>query len=419
MTLLLTLWGCANDAPTYYADLKPLVDNRCMGCHQAGGIGPFPLENADQVVQVGELVVRAVEARTMPPWKASSDAHDFQRDARLTDEEVQLFTDWLEAGMPVGDPEDEGQPLVPLTLTLPRTDFNLGMPEPYEPADLADDYRCFLIEWPETEVAYVTGFEVHPGNDSVVHHVAAFLIRPDGIVGPGVIDTFRGFDEDAPGPGYPCYGGPSGEADSQVPAQQLAQWVPGSGATLFPQGAGIPVPPGSLIALQLHYNTPSWDGEPDQTSIDFVVEDEVERVGAFAPFLDPLWPLGNMNLPAGQSITHTVQNDPRGFFELLNTDLDLEPGFDITAGMFHMHRLGRTGEVKIVRADGAEEQLFRVDPWDFDWQLTYDFEQPIGFEPGDELKLSCTFENDRDTATNWGEGSDDEMCVANLFITTR
>lgn len=418
---LLLLAACADRSPTYHADLKPLIDNRCVTCHGDGGIGPFPLRDAEEVAAVGELVVQAVESRSMPPWKAHSDTQEFARNPALTDEEIARFRAWLDGGMQAGDPAEEPDPLPPIARVLPRTDFTLQMPEAYEPqAGSADDYRCFLIAWPETALTHVTGFEVHPGNSSVVHHVAAFLIRPDGITGPGVIDQFRGFDDAAPGPGYPCYGGPSGEGDSQVPAQQLAQWVPGSGATLFPEGVGIPVPPGSLIALQLHYNTPAWDGVPDQTSVDFVVEPTVERVGGFAPFLDPLWPLGSMPIPANtMGVTHRVQSDPRGFFELLNSDLDLTPGFDITGTMFHMHRLGQTGEVKVLRADGTEEHLLTVEPWDFDWQLSYDYAAPIGFEPGDRLSLSCTFDNDRATDTNWGEGSADEMCVANLFISTR
>ncbi|MDQ3778274.1 MAG: monooxygenase, partial [Actinomycetota bacterium] len=29
--------------PTYFQDVKPILDARCTGCHQAGGIAPFKL----------------------------------------------------------------------------------------------------------------------------------------------------------------------------------------------------------------------------------------------------------------------------------------------------------------------------------------------------------------------------------------
>ncbi|MEZ4321984.1 MAG: monooxygenase [Myxococcota bacterium] len=411
--------GCTDPAPTYYADLKPIVDNRCNSCHDAGGIGPFPLETYADVERVGELVVNAVESRQMPPWKASP-GRAYDGDPSLSDDQIALFRAWLDGGMPEGDPAEEGEPLPPISVQLPRVDVRLELPEPYSPiATVDDDYRCFLTEWPESGTRYVTGFEVKPDNQTVVHHVAAFLVRPDGIAGAGVIDTFRDFDTAEEGPGYTCFGGPSGAEGTQVPIQQVAQWVPGNGAVLFPEGVGIAVPEGSLIVLQLHYNTPAWDGTPDQTSIELITESQVERLGAFAPFLNPLWPLGNMPLPPGQETTHTQGGDPRPFFELLNEELDLTAGFDIHASMLHMHELGRKGLVRIDRADGSEDELLRVEDWDFDWQLNYRFMEPVGFEPGDEMFLSCTFENDRSDAANWGEGTEDEMCVGNLFISQR
>ncbi len=62
--------------------------------------------------------------------------------------------------------------------------------------------------------------------------------------------------------------------------------------------------------------------------------------------------------------------------------------------------------------------LLEVADWDFHWQLNYQLAEPVRFEPGDALYLRCTFDNTAGTeAVHWGEGSGDEMCVGNLFIT--
>ena len=56
-------------------------------------------------------------------------------------------------------------------------DAIVEMPEAYTPAVEPDDYRCFLVDGPELEdTSYITGFEVFPGERSVVHHVIAFVI---------------------------------------------------------------------------------------------------------------------------------------------------------------------------------------------------------------------------------------------------
>src|SRR5262245_57591470 len=56
-------------APTWYRDVQPIVDARCRGCHTAGGIAPFPLEDHAQIAGMRALVHDAVEARRMPPWQ--------------------------------------------------------------------------------------------------------------------------------------------------------------------------------------------------------------------------------------------------------------------------------------------------------------------------------------------------------------
>ena len=51
--------------------------------------------------------------------------------------------------------------------------------------------------------------------------------------------------------------------------------------------------------------------------------------------------------------------------------------------------------------------------------MGYQLSSPVEFYDGDQLSLTCTFDNTAEGAerTNWGEGTDDEMCVANLYIT--
>ncbi len=404
--------------PTYWGDVQPLMQGRCVSCHQEGGIGPFPLDNYGVVKEYAELSLSAMKSRAMPPWRATPGHIDYAQDPSLSQVQIELFEHWMNELMPEGDANNPGAPLKDLSLTLDNVNFALEIPEPYVPSTEADDdYRCFLVDWPESDLSYVTGFEVRPDNNSVVHHVAAFLVRPDTLVGPSVLDDFQAFDDEEPGQGYTCFGGPSGANEVQIPVQQIAQWVPGSGAVVFPAQSGIPVPAGSLVVLQLHYSTDSWDGAPDQTAIDFQIADTVAKKGAFAPYLNPSWPLGGMTIPDGKETTHKHEGDPVPFFELMISDMDLSGGFDIHAAMLHMHLTGQSGLVRVDRADGSSQTLLEVDPWDFDWQISYQLDQPVAFEPGDAMYLECRWDNQTGTDLDWGEGSNEEMCVGNLFIT--
>jgi len=403
-------------APTYWQDVQPLLAGRCLQCHEEGGIGEFPLATYAEVHDVGEVMASTVEARLMPPWKAAP-GPAYLNDPSLTDAQIAMIRAWVVAGMPEGDPGHPGSALPSQAVALPRVDATLQLPSPYLPTLSPDEYRCFVLPWSGGET-YVTGFEVHPGNSTIVHHSAAFLIRPDGIAGPGVIDTFDGWDPD--GSGYSCFGGPAETGqDLEIPVQQIAQWVPGEGAVLFPDGVGIPIVPGSLIVLQMHYNTVQSDGSPDQTSVDLMIADDVEQIGAFAPYLNPAWTLGgSMVTQPGTTTTYKSEGDPVPFFGVVLGDtIDLSNGFTIYGGMLHMHTLGQTAEIHALRAsDGASEPIVSVPSWDFNWQLTYELAEPIAFAPGDELSLSCTFHNTTDAPVDWGENTEDEMCVGNLFV---
>ena len=92
--------------------------------------------------------------------------------------------------------------------------------------------------------------------------------------------------------------------------------------------------------------------------------------------------------------------------------------------MFHMHRLGSIGELWLEKADKRRINLLTIPQYDFHWQLEYYFEKPVRFEPGDRLRVRCTFNNSQERNgsaplrdVNWGENSDMEMCVANLLST--
>lgn len=417
--LLVACKGSGEDPPTWHRDIQPIVSARCAGCHVEGGIGGLSLQSYEEVSELGVWVAEVTEARVMPPWQAVPGHIEYKDDRSLSDAQIQFIRDWVDAGTPEGDPSEAGEPLPPIGAALPEVDLSLSLPAPYTPTLSPDDYRCFPVAWTATEDSYVTGFEVHPDNPTAVHHVAAFLIRTDSI-GGDLTPTLAEWDEADEGPGYTCFGGPSRTGqDIQVPVQQLGQWVPGNQALILPEGSGILVPAGSSVVIQMHYNLQSWDGAPDQTSIDFDTEPTVQHEGAFAPWLDALWTFGGMTIPAGGTASFVEEGDPTSFWGLfVGEEVNLDEGFDIHAVMLHMHQIGRTGLVRVDKADGSSQVLLEVEDWDFHWQLNYQLAQPVRFEVGDSLFLECGFDNSAGTEeVAWGEGSTDEMCVGNLFVT--
>jgi hypothetical protein len=92
----------------------------------------------------------------------------------------------------------------------------------------------------------------------------------------------------------------------------------------------------------------------------------------------------------------------------------------------HMHLLGRTMNVEAKLPSGATTCLVDVPDWDFHWQGTYSYRQPVALPLGSSVSLTATYDNSADNPENpnsppkdvtWGESTTDEMCLAFLGIT--
>lgn len=407
---------------TYYQHVKPILDARCAQCHYEGGIAPFSLASYDQASAYAGVSKLAIEAGTMPPWHASDECADYVARRMITDDELATLVQWIDTGKAEGDPANPGAPIEVETTSLSRVDLSITMAEAYEPvvaASYYDDYRCFVLPWPEQATTYVSGFRAVPGNDEIVHHLIAFLASPNDVA------TYEQMDADEPGPGYTCFGGTGGPAREWVGA-----WAPGSQGDDLPPGLGIEVQPGSAIILQVHYNTlyAGMDGviEPDQSAIEFKLDAQVDRPAFIMPWANPAWLGGGMDIPANDAdASHDFQFDAT-YFPGMNAT-----SFDIYSSSMHMHLLGSSGKLSIEHSDGTSECLLQIDNWDFNWQDNYVFRNSKLFERGDALRVECHWDNSAANQpvvngeqlppqdVNWGEGSTDEMCLGVLLVAPR
>jgi hypothetical protein len=398
--------------PTYYQQVKPLVDARCTSCHTAGGIAPFSLRSYAQVRRHRLEMSAAVRARTMPPWRADRGYRRFLGDPSLSRSQISAIARWATAGAPRGNPAQPAPPLPPVEGGLSRADLRLALPV-YTPHRHGghDDYRCFVLAWPE-RARYVTGFDVSPGERREVHHMIVYVASPADAA------TVDGWDARDPTPGYGCYGGPSASGERTIPARLLAGWAPGSSGSDLPSGTGSFVQPGSRLIVQIHYNLQSIAPRPDRSVVLLKLDDSVEKRGAYAPVVNLGWLISpqTFRVPPGRRVVHTFTGDPRPTLELLGSELDLRDGFVIHSVLLHMHRLGQRGRLTLVRASGRREVLLSISHWSFNWQRDYRLAEPVRFNNGDRLSIRCEHRNGTRRTVTWGEDSSDEMCIGFVYV---
>jgi hypothetical protein len=404
-----------------------------------------------------DAIRAAVRDRRMPPYPADPSCNSYRDHVPLSSVEIATIQAWADAGAPEGDPSTAAPTVGPSVPRLPRVDLTLGLPAPYTPSPAPgeqDEYRCFLLDWPGSSDLYVTGYEVRPGEARVVHHAVASLLAPQSVAGflaqhPGAAQGFScgagslggpsnmssGASGDGGGgtPGGGDGGGSTGGGDTggtgrtlfeQLEGQGvLAVWAPGLGAELFPAGSGLVVHPGSKIVLQIHYNLSAAGPLADQTMVDFQTESSVSTKALMMFWADPRWALSQtMQIPAGAN--------PVSFHFEIDPTFLLSGGRPLTihAAGLHMHQLGTEARLWLSH-NGSEQCLLDIPRWDFHWQRIYDFANPVTAQLGDQLGISCDFDNSaahqpivrgsqqapRDV--NWGERTTDEMCLGFLYMT--
>lgn len=389
-----------DEPPTYAGVVASILQKNCQECHRRGQVGPFALETYEQARKRADDIASIVVERKMPPWKP--DPHvgpGFKSDRSLSSDEIATLAAWAEAGAPEGDPK-----LVPPapefsdSWALGTPDLVLELDEDFAiPASGEDLYRCFVLPTRLPEDVYISAIEYRPGNRRVVHHMLGYV----DVSGEG-----RKKDQADPGQGYSCFSGPGVEIDGD-----LGGWAPGNEPSHLPEGIGRSLPKGADVVLQIHYH-PSGKPETDHSRIGLHFSKKPVRQTlhwSAAIKLDLKIPANDGNYKA------------EAFWPV---PLDLE-AWAVTP---HMHLLGKSMRMSLKFPDGRTQDLIKIGDWDFGWQNTYFFKQPITLPKGTVLHVTGYFDNSAANPRNpnsppkvvrWGEATTDEMCIGFIAVTKK
>lgn len=80
---------------TWNREISRVIYQRCASCHHKGG-GAFSLMTFAEAQPRASAIKEAVLARRMPPWGAVKGFGEFRNDQALSQEEIELITDWVE-----------------------------------------------------------------------------------------------------------------------------------------------------------------------------------------------------------------------------------------------------------------------------------------------------------------------------------
>ncbi|HUQ91813.1 MAG TPA: hypothetical protein VM120_09035 [Bryobacteraceae bacterium] len=401
VAIFLALASSVYAEPTFSRDVSRIMQAKCQMCHRPNDIAPFSLLSYEDAATWAEDIKRVISEKIMPPWKPVEGFGEFKDAYSLSDDERRTIVEWVDAGAPLGDASELPEQAVPTgEWQLGEPDQVLQMGEAFTPPRGKDVYRCFVVSDPFEQVTYVRAVDVIPANRQVVHHVIMFIDESGESVK---------LDAAEEGPGYTCFGGPGfGIGENSL----LGGWAPGSLPKALPDGIGIYIPKGARLVMQVHYFPAGRTGE-DATRVGlYFNRTKVSKRIYYAPIVNTTFAI-----PPGAS-NHEVPASL--FFPALFGSAKIIQIFP------HMHLLGR--QIKVEVEDSAKQvtPLIYINDWDFNWQGFYNYKEPVALPGNSWLKATCLFDNSADNPRNpndplktirWGEGTQDEMCLAFVGLT--
>jgi hypothetical protein len=400
-TLLTATVASAEDSPTFYRDVLPILQTSCQTCHRPGEVAPMSFITYEQTRPWAAAIKKATQSKAMPPWFAEPGIAEYtnQHEKVLSATALETLARWADGGAPAGDPATAPPARVFPSGWNITPDVVVEMPKPFEmPARGTINYKYVLVKTDFKEDMWVVAAEMRPGNPAVLHHGKVW-VRPPGS---------KWMENATPGEAYETetqrhiLGRNAVEEGNDI----LGKFNPGLGPQRFDrQGAAKFIPKGSDLVFELHYTT---TGTPtsDASKVGLVLaKNPPDTRYYFHAGPTAL----NLAIPAGEDAAEVV------------SELTLGENARLVYAQPHMHLRGKDFELRVVSPEGASTTVLKG-RWNFEWQMGYELAEPVAIPKGSKLQFITHFDNstanrfnpDPKTKVVWGPQNWDEM--SNCFI---
>jgi hypothetical protein len=334
---------------SYVKTIAPMLQAKCVSCHEKGGIAPFAMNSYEVVKGFAPMIRESIRERRMPPWFADPHVGEWANDMSLSADQTKTLVHWIEAGAPRGEGEDI---LKTQASEAPEWPAALGKPDvivklqQYDiPAKGVIPYKRATVDNPFPADSYIRAVAFRPTARPVLHHITSGYI---------------------PDPKNP----------PKIPSSSVGSFVPGAGTQIYQDGIGAPVPVGGKFSYSLHYTT---NGKPmtDATEIGYYLTKKTPDIIRREAIISD----SGIDIPAGEARHHEVS------YLLLPADITL---YSLHA---HAHFRGYQMDMVAVTPDGKETPVLSIPRYDFNWQLDYDLKKPTTFKAGTKMVLRYTYDN--------------------------
>ncbi|MCB1672093.1 MAG: hypothetical protein R3F41_17805 [Gammaproteobacteria bacterium] len=388
----------AAEHPTYAKEVSRIIQDNCQICHQPGQIGPMSFTSYEEVRPWAPLIRMKVAEREMPPYQYDADigVQHLKNDWRLKQEDIDTLLAWVDAGAPLGNPEELPPPKEFPPVGEWRLAAELGPPDHIIKSTAWDVPAKGQDLWwePEvpsgiTEARCIKAVETLPSKAAhgSTHHANSHFLTQD-------------------------------ENGNWVPSGRLSEYAYGKLGEKVPEGACRTAPANSMVGWSIHYYPDGKAVADDQVTVGIWYQDEDFKKEEAYPqdltlymlqggddYLIP--PHGKLMTQGFHSFDHPVRLD------------SWQP---------HLHLRGVAMSMEVFYPEtGRREVLSQASNWNAGWNHSHTYED--GYQPllpaGATIILTAWYDNTADNPRNpdpdqWvgaGQRTTDEMSHAWIAVT--
>jgi hypothetical protein len=371
----------AGFAKISYSDtVAPIIEAKCVACHQEGGIAPFGFDGYEKVKTFAPMMREAIRTDRMPPWDPDPHVAKFKDDKSLSSSEIKTLINWIEAGAPRGEGPDRLADVKHVAPDWPlgKPDLIVDIPKYTIPATGYVDYQYPTTPNPLKEGKWLKAATAKVSQRQGVHHILS------GVIPPGA--TTKGMQ---------AWGGAVGG------------YTVGMESTVAPEKIGSWVPAGGEFAYQMHYTPFGKEAvSAEQIGLYFYKDGEMpDLIMREMPLVNQF-----IEIPANDG-----NHKETAYFDFPKDAI-------LHTAVVHAHYRGTYSKLELMTPDGKRETILNVPFYDFNWQRMYEFDQPIDIPAGSKLIATYIYDNSKRNPANpnpnekvvWGDQSFEEMFYTSL-----
>jgi Copper type II ascorbate-dependent monooxygenase, C-terminal domain len=393
----------------FYDNIAPIVHKNCTPCHQPNKSAPFNLVKYEDVARRAKFISKVIESRYMPPFPADRKFQSYLNERSLTVGEIATIKLWIEGEMKEGvrkSTVDSGRRSAPqsandnniFSLQEKKPDLVLKMNKPYSIlGENVEDFRFFSLPSNTLKDEYIEAIGFNAGNKKVVHHSRLMVDTTNSIREiDGLSETDPKVNE---------------FQKTALKDEFLYGWVPGNDKISFPKGMGVKLNANSDFLLNMHY-APSPVIDADQSEIHlYFAKEKIERE------------VRNFTLRENDisNKPFLIKAEAKATFYISKK---IDKAMSLISVMPHMHLIGKNFRAFAITPEGEVVNLVKIDNWEFNWQMTYQFKKLLKIPAGSTFIVEASYDNTTANPENpyspprdigYGWGTKDEMLNLVLY----